>query len=148
MVSATPSDETPKTILLRGNTTPHSERQAGEAGITPGMLLNVNSDGKFIKHATAAGVAQPVFARENSLVGGSIDTVYDADDTVLAWHPRSGDWIYAFVEEEAQIAIGDLLESGGGGALQEGTTAPIARALEAVNTQTVSGPVRIRVEIM
>lgn len=148
MVSATPSDTHPKTILLKGNTVPASERAAGESGILPGMLLNVDANGEFIKHATATGVASPLFARESSFIGGSIDTAFEAGDTVCAWHGRSGDQFYALVEEEAQIAIGDLLESAGDGSLQEGTTSPIVRALEAVNTQTVSGPVRIRVEVL
>lgn len=148
MVSSTPSDTHPKTILLRGTTSMHSERPAGEAGILPGMLLNVDADGEFIKHASAAGKASALFARENSLVGGDIDTAYEVGDTVYAWHGAPGDEFYALVEEEAQIGIGDLLESGGGGALQEGTTNPICRAMEAVNTQTVSGPVRIRVQVL
>lgn len=141
------SDQSVKTILLRGTNVPHSERPAGAAGIYPGYFLDINSSGEFIAYASTKKPA--AIARENSIMGGSIDTVYASGDQVLAWHPRAGDWVLAWLEEEANVAIGDELEMNGAGVLQAVTSGtPVAKALEAKDVRSISGPVRIKVQII
>lgn len=145
-----PSNTEPKTIMLRGSMTPHTERVCAEGQIKPGMLLNVDNQGRFIPHAVAAGQASAIFARENSLAGRSIDQNYVQHDTVLAWNAQSGDWIYALLETGNNVALGALLESNGEGLLQaQSGNFSVARALEAVNA--TGGPAtgtRIRVEVL
>lgn len=144
------SSTEPKTIMLRGSMNPHTELVCAEGPIRPGMLISRNSDNKFVPHPTAAGLTGPIFARENSIVGKSIDDNYVQGDTVLAWHCRNGDWIYALLEEGANVAIGALLESNGAGLLQaQSGAASLCRALEAVNA--TGGPAagtRIKVEVL
>lgn len=117
--------------------------------IKPGHLVEITSAGEVQLHATAAGQASPRFAVElPARMGQGIDTAYDQDgETVLTAYCRPGDHVYAFLENGANVAIGALLESGGAGALQAGTTAPICRALEAVNN-TSGAQARIKVEVI
>jgi len=144
------SSTDPKTIMLRGSMTPHTEMVCAEGAIRPGMLISPNSAGKAVPHPTAAGKTAAVFARENSLVGKSIDDNYVQGDTVLSWEARTGDWIYALIEPSSNVAIGALLESNGEGLLQaQSGNFSLARALEAVNS--TGGPAtgtRIRVSIL
>lgn len=144
------SSTDPKTIMLRGSMTPHTEAICAEGEIRPGMLVATDSAGRMIPHATAAGRAATRFARENSIVGKGIDDNYVQHDTVLSWHARPGDWIYALLEEGANVANGAVLESNGAGLLQPVTgNFGIVRALEAVNS--TGGPAagtRIRVEVL
>lgn len=142
------SETTPKCVLIRGSMTPHTERKAAEGVITPGHLLMFDSQGRFKVHDTAAGAAATVFARENSMVGKSIDDTYVQNDTVPAWHCRSGDWVYALLDTGQNVAAGALLNSAGDGSLQSGSTNAIARALEAVNNSGGAAHARIRVEIL
>ena len=136
--------------MLRGSMTPHTEAVCAEGPIKPGMLVSVDSAGRFVPHPTAAGRVAARFARENSIVGKGIDDNYVQGDTVLAWHTRPGDWVYALLEEGSNVANGAILESNGAGLLQPVTGSfGIARALEAVNS--TGGPAagtRIRVEII
>lgn len=144
------SEDTPKTILLRGSNTPHSERVCAEADILPGHLLDVDSSGRFRPHASAAGKASPVIAREASYVGRDIDTNYEQYETVPAWHGRPGDWFYMILEDGHNVSIGAVLESAGDGTLQPVTgNFGLFRALEAVNTSGgATATSRIKVEVL
>ena len=143
------SNDTPKTILLRG------ERLAlegtGSGAITPGHLLERDSAGTVSVHSSAAGRAVPLFAREEEYVGGGIDTAYATGDRIAFYACRTGDQVYAILEDGHNVAIGALLESAGDGTLQPVTTdgEPVARALEAVNTSGgATATARIRVEVL
>ena len=155
------SNSAPKTILLRGR--PASEEGAANAAsIYPGMLVERMTTGKLRPHSSAAGVASALFARENETLGKSIDTIYASGDNVLMWNCVKGDWVYAYLKNGENVAVGAFLESDGAGALKATThgtgsaTAaaawPIARALEAVdNSGGGTGPnstKRIKVEVL
>lgn len=148
MVSLTPSDTFPKTILLRGNDVAYNERRSNEV-IRPGELIEVHDDDRYRRHVTAAGAAAKEFAMENFLLGQGIDTNYASGDVVVAIMAKPGDWVLAWLEEEANVQEGDLLESNGAGALQAlSGNFPVCRALEAKDVTTISGPVRIKVEVI
>jgi hypothetical protein len=154
------SNTAPKTILLSGN--PGCYEGVANAAIRPGDLIEVMTTGKLRKHATAAGVASALFAREEEYVGGDIDTDYAANDQVAYWSAKKGDRFYAWLKNGENAALGAFLESGGNGSLQvtthgtgSATTAaawPVARALEAVdNSGGGTGPnstARIKVEVL
>lgn len=153
------SNDTPKTILLRGDPT-HHEAQAGAAGIKPGHLIKLSSTaGDVVVHSTASDVAAPLFAREEDYVGASIDDAYADNDRVPYLHCQSGDEVYAFLKANAAaVVIGDYLESGAAGALQKSTHAvtsattaaawPIAIALQAIDNSANAAQVRIKVRIL
>jgi hypothetical protein len=117
------------------------------------MLIALTSSLTVIPHGTAAGTGantpSPWFAREESYLGGSIDTNYASGDRVAYWDCKPGDQVYALLEASANVAAGVLLESNGAGALQAlSSGAPVARTLEAVNNSGGGTPVRIRVEVL
>lgn len=86
--------------------------------ITPGMLCAY--DGADVKpHSVAGGLASRLFATENDIVGGGIDTAYTVDgETVLLRACAPGVEVNALLKTGFTVAIGDLLESDGAGALQ------------------------------
>jgi len=133
------------TIILK-NYSDIFENIEGAGAITPGMLIGLNGNGKVQAHATAAGVAETMFAIEDSPQGKGVDDDYVADDQVRCWIAGKGDEVYALLTESQTIAAGDFLESAGDGKLQKyGTAAAAATkdptpgsavgvALEAVST--------------
>jgi len=149
---------TPHTILLKGvpqfKELPLDGDIYGATPITPGMLCARTDTGTVKPHAGAAALASPIFAVENAIFEGrGIDNDYtETDEAVLLAFCQPGDEVYALLEAGTgnTTAIATLLESNGAGFLQVGSTAPVARALEAVDNDpgTNSAPMRIRVEVL
>ena len=108
----------PNTVKLKNYSDIMVEYTASEA-ISPGMLVEpVPSAATIRKHATESGNAIPMFAVENELEGEGITTAYASGDKLQVWIPGRGDVVYAQVEDEQNIAIGNFLESNGAGYLQ------------------------------
>src|SRR6478752_1990972 len=119
----------PSTILLSGE---YDRAYEGIAvgSIRPGMLINIRdanvTDGpltvpgrnKDVGPHNVAGGPGTMFAREMDLTGGTIDDLYEAGETVLAFTARAGDRVFALLAEGEVVAAGDLLESDGEGGLQ------------------------------
>lgn len=95
----------------------YEERLAGEAGIYPGMLLEVNSAGAVIKHNSEAARAEKIFALEDALQGSTVATVFTAANPVPVIIPNSGSEVNALIKAGENIAIGDELMSAGDGTL-------------------------------
>ena len=137
-----------KTIKIKKYSDNIDERDAASA-ITPGMLIELDSNGKVQAHANAGQNAFPLFALEDELQGNSIDDDYAADNKVQCWIPYRGDEVNAIVADGNTISIGDQLESDGNGYLQahsadsagavEYPNSVVAVALEAVDTSGSSG---------
>lgn len=130
----------PNTILLK-NWGPEvrEEYQAASNGLFPGKLIEKATSGKVQEHSTATGAAVAMFALEDELQGKTVDETYAADDQVMVWKPRSGDWVWAVLADGENVSIGDFLESDGAGNLQQGTTHPVAVAEEAIDLSQSSG---------
>lgn len=139
------------TVVIK-NYNNHFEEYEANAALSPGMLIELMSTGKVRKHATEGGNALPMFAIENKLEGEGITDAYVAADQVQVWIPVRGDEVYAQIEDEQNIAIGDFLESNGAGYLQKhvaddlssqvtGTVNPlqiVAQALDALDLSSLS----------
>jgi len=98
------------------------EEYEASAAISPGMLVEpVGSASTIRAHATEGGNAIPMFALEDELQGKGITDAYAAADQVQVWVAVRGEQVYAQVEDEQSIAIGDPLESNGEGYLQKHT---------------------------
>lgn len=109
------------TVIIKNYGNNFFEAAAYEA-LSPGMLVEpVSGAATYKKHATEGGNAIPMFAIENKLEGEGITDAYAAADQVQIWIPQRGDEVYAQIEDEANIAIGDFLESNGAGYLQKHT---------------------------
>jgi len=148
----------PSTIILSGDPQymelPLEPLDAyGVGGITPGFLVERNASNKYQPHSSAAGIASPIFAVENMLLGKGIDDAYIVDnEAVLAQFCKPGDHVYALLEAGGGnvTAVGTLLNSNGAGLLQVGATLPVARALEVVDNDpgTDGAAMRVRVEVI
>jgi len=136
-----------RTIILMGEPKVSEDWAAGGA-ITPGMLVERNSSGLLVAHATAGGAAAYDFAMERDEMGKDIDTAYASGDTVKVGHCHAGMRVNALIANAVNAAVNSKLESAGNGTLRVFTTGVIiAQALEAVNN-TSGANARLRVEII
>ena len=94
------------------------EAVAAEDGIYPGMLLKLDSNGKFAIHDDAGGRAEALFAEEDALQGKTVDDAYSAGDTVTAILPGLGSEVRALIADGNDVSIGDRLVSNGDGRLK------------------------------
>src|SRR5690242_21463523 len=120
-------------ILILGD--PVRKEGVANAAITPGMLVEQMSTGKFRKHATADGNCYAKVAFETDFYGGgtgatlAIDQAYAADDILLYGILRPGDeWWAVVAAGAAAIEIGDPLVSDGAGGVKKFTATTIDQA--------------------
>lgn len=126
--------------MIRLNS-PHGRQDelvAAEA-ISPGHLLDVDSSGEAIKHATAGGNRPRLFALEDALRSYTIDLTgndYAADDPVQVLWALPGDKINALLTTSQTIVVGDDMTSNADGTLKKdtGSDSIIGIAAEAVTT--------------
>jgi len=114
------------------------------AALSPGHLLEMNSDGEVLKHATAAGECVRMFAKENELEGETVDDAYAAGDAVQVVFPRAGDVVHARLANGQTVVKGDYLSSNGDGTLKlhtgsEKASGIVGIALDAVDMSSSSG---------
>lgn len=112
------------------------EAVAGEAGIYPGMLLQMKESSgtaQVIKHDTSGSAfAEALFAAEDALQGKTVDDVYTSGKIVTYLLPGKGSVVNARIAGGQNIHIGDLLVSNGAGCLIEVSTAESYLEKEAV----------------
>jgi hypothetical protein len=145
------------TIIGKSYVGIRDEKEAG-GGITPGMLVQRESDDTVVVHAVAGGSVAPLFALEDENQGNDIADAYVSGDVVKLWRPVPGEQVYAFLDNSGTaVVIGDFLESAGNGKLrkQEGPQSSagneefpksiVAVALEAASP---GASVRVLVEIV
>jgi len=152
-----------KTILVKSNGVGIIKDRINAAIVTPGDLLDLDSDGYYVPHAGANLVASAIFALEEDLVGESIDTNYASGDTTRGYYAQPGDEIFAWLKNGESVTPADYLVSGGAGnlakyavqAVDEGGSATfnisdhmvVAKPLETLNNTTGSDA-RILVEVV
>lgn len=108
--------------------------------IYPGMLVEMDSNGKVVAHNSAAARACIMIALENELEGEGIDDAYASGDKVQVWFAGRGDMAYMVLSDGEKVVKGDMLESNGDGYLQKLTTGyALAVAEEAVDLSGSSG---------
>lgn len=112
-------------VVLRNpygtNPVPTIERDASEA-LTPGELVEIDSDSEFTPHATAGGgPVMPIVVKEEPFEDLSTDV--DSGDRTVGLQPRPGDVLFMFLADGENVSEGDALESDGAGALQAHGTA-------------------------
>lgn len=118
------------------------ERQAGESGIYPGMLLAINSSGNVVKHPTIGGFAAKRFAQEESLLGGTVNTVYANGAKVRNTTFVAGGKIQALLKAGFVYLKGDDLVSGG-----DGTLIPLESVDSAVDVKDVVATCDVALDI-
>jgi hypothetical protein len=135
---------TRRVIALLGQPYVTEEGKAIEA-IVPGMLVQGVTTHK--RNATASAVVPKAFALERDEMGDGINVPYASGDTVKIGHFWPGQRVYALLASGQTVAEDGKLEAAIDGYVKAGTTAPIGRAIEAVNN-TTGGVPRVRMEIL
>lgn len=119
--------------------------------ITPGMLLELDSDGKVRAHSGEGEDVLPMFALEDELQGKTINDNYTSGQPVQVWIPVRGEQVLAELADDENVSIGDFLCSDGNGRLKKyeaiSSTAGltvyqeviVGQALEAVDLSTSTG---------
>lgn len=93
----------------------YEERNAGAAGIKPGMLCKVAADGDVEVHATEGGQCECLIALEDSLQGARISTAYTIAYPVRLEVFRPGEEFHGILEAGQNVSIGEALMSAGNG---------------------------------
>jgi len=99
----------------------YEERDAGEAGIYPGMLCKVVSDGDVELHDDEGGRSECLLAIEDSLQGRGVDTVYTVNYPVRLEIFRPGEEFHGLLQAGQVISIGEGLISAGDGTFKSAT---------------------------
>lgn len=95
------------------------EEETAGGTIAPGHLIEQDSTGDVIVHATEGGVAGRVFAEIDALQGNTLDDDYSEDDLVALNVEQKGSECQAFLKAGEDVDIGDILISAGDGTLIE-----------------------------
>ena len=154
------------TIPLKNYLKVYEEIEANTT-ITPGMLIELHTDGKVRPHDDSDDNVLPMFAVEDELQGKSIDDNYSDGDIVQCWIPQRGEVVNALLQDGEEISKGNFLVSNGNGRLKAedpfdstGALLPLAHhplvgvALEDLDLTTSTGawddnrPRRIPVRIL
>jgi hypothetical protein len=114
-------DKTYNTIYLKSYTKIFEEYEVEGSAVKPGMLVELTSNNKVKKHATAGGQSIPMFVIEDKFQGKAISDSYVAGDRAQVWIPTRGDQVYALLADEQSVSVGDFLESNGAGYLRKHT---------------------------
>jgi len=102
------------------------EEHTASAAISPGMLLEINSDSEVLAHNSSSTVGECLFAMEDALQGNDLSDDYADGDLVACIIPMKGSVVNAFLLAGVSYSVGEVLESNGDGTLTTGTTYPIA----------------------
>ncbi len=125
------------------------EEHVADAALSPGHLLEINSDNEVLKNDSADTICECLFAMEDALQGEEVDHAYAAGEVVPCILPAKGSVVNAMLLDGTSYAVGDMLASDGAGRLKKSTTNPIAVVEDSACDLTVSGatdtlhPVRI-----
>lgn len=142
-------------IYFKGSLGRQEEALAAST-VTPGMLVELNADGKIAPHSVEGGVAERAYAIEDALQGGSIDKNYLADEILTYILPLPGDVVQAWLAAGENVEKGDHLISKGDGTLQavasagSGVTSAVVvavaeEALDLSGSGAVAGRIAVRV---
>ena len=114
----------------------YHERNAAEAGIYPGMALEINSDDEYAIFSTEGGKGPLFVAIEDALQGKTVSDVYVVDYPVRAMQFRPGEEFHGLVADGQDITHGEMLTRNAAGlfisAADSGDldTKAVAQALE------------------
>ncbi|UCE65941.1 MAG: hypothetical protein JSU85_13970 [Candidatus Zixiibacteriota bacterium] len=105
-----------KTIKVMGD--PVVKEYVAAGAITPGHLVELDTNGKIQAHSTAGGSAQKRFALEDENQGKEIGDAYSTGNIVKTGVFKPGDEVYALLADGETATKHSLLESYGDGTLR------------------------------
>lgn len=101
-------------VLSASSSSVFVEAIAGEAGILPGHLLEVNTSGEFVRCSTSGAMVMPRIAVEDTTSGKGVNDAYALGDIVYARILRLGDTCLVMLQAGETVTMGSILESNGG----------------------------------
>ena len=135
-------------IVLKGDYV--LEEAIAHEAITPGCLIQLNSDAEIALMATDEGVIEVAVAIENALAGKTIDDACSSGDRIRYAILQRGAVAYMFLKAGENASIGEWLVPTTGGIWKcnsaDANSDKRAVALEAVNN-TGGTSLRIKVRI-
>lgn len=109
-----------RTILLKGDLAYRHDEALANAALSPGHLVELMSTGKVKKNTIVAGTIPVAVAKEDAMIGKTINDAYAADDLVPYHIARSGDVLHLRLPAGASAVVkGDGLEPVSGGTVQK-----------------------------
>ncbi len=102
-------------VHLTGERRQEEERAAD--AISPGYLVELDSDGKVIPHSIEGGYAERMYAEADFLQGKTLDNNYADGDLVFLNMELPGNDHQAFLKVDENVVIGQELISAGDGTL-------------------------------
>lgn len=111
----------------------HDENVA-HAAISPGNILELNSDNEVLRYATENGAPPSgrLIAIEDALQGKEVTDDYAADDIVMVAVADAGSEWNLLVAAGAVLTIGESLISDGNGCLQSADDVPSGETAEVI----------------
>lgn len=144
-------DRTTKRCVILKGSPEISEEGVASATVKPGYLVKGVSS---VAHQTSTGHVPKAVALERDEFGAGIDNTYQQPGTPSAFYASgdsvkvavfdSGDEATMYVASGQNITEDDLLESAGDGTLAEGSTNPIARAMQTLGAVTTLTALRVQ----
>ncbi len=116
----------------------YEEYQAGGA-ITPGMRVQLDSDGDVTAQATQGGLGVLRVAQEDALQGYTVDNAYASGDVVFILEPKAGDITAVLLKDGEVIVKGDKLIADTDGTFIKTTGTPAQTDYEAEEALSPSG---------
>jgi hypothetical protein len=130
-------------VKLNGSVA-YEERDAGEAGIYPGMIVKIDTDGDVIKNNSQEVKVPLLVAIEDSLQGNLSSTVYTLNYPVRIMQFKPGEEFHGRLATHMTVSVGELLTADGAGCFKAaadsgiGNDQCVAMALEAADTDATN----------
>lgn len=95
------------------------EYKAAEAGIYPGMLVELDTNGEVIKHDDSGGAVgdEVLVAMEDQIQGRNVDTVYADDSIVTVMIPAKGTEVNLLLKDGEVVTPAIKVMSNGDGTI-------------------------------
>jgi len=140
---------TPSTIFIGLNDSHRPiYNKLAAAELTAGDLVMLNSSGALAKQTLTDSRVAPIFVLEQPYADPPTTAVltetYDSGESVRYRVAQPGDIVYAMIAISQDIAIGDTLNAGGIGHLQEASAGQgMAIALEVIDTTSAAARAKV-----
>ena len=107
----------PNTILIKTVGEWFIKERIAVETITPGMILDIDSAGKYEIHNTEGNDGSAIVAVEEEYTGENITDDYASGDQVRAVYAQPGDELLMRLKTAMNVTLGNILKSDGDGGL-------------------------------
>ena len=139
-----PAKTSPSTIVLKGEEKNYDEGRVTTAvTIKPGMLCERVAAGTYSPHGTAGGWAEAFIAKEDAIIGKTINDAYAAGDLLRFHKCQKGDEVLVICPTSLTLTPAVYLTSNGDGKMKIGASTDI-RLFKCLDTVTTVADTFVR----